>query len=230
MIPTRIMTLGAAGGLLVFALGVSPVLADGGRGCGGGHSFGTGHGMHRHGGTTHRLSHLLQHKQDLALTDEQVTKLKGLSLDQDRARIKAHAEVMIAGRELRSLVSDENTELSVIEAKVNEQEALEGKLRMIGIKGKRDFYAVLTPEQRGKYKTLREQMRHGPGSRMMKADSSDWIGGPAQDEMSASSQPESVMSHDVAEPSLVIPYAVHRQSPNVSRQPRSENSASLLYD
>ena len=78
---------------------------------------GTGYGMHRHGGTTHRLYHLLQHKQDLALTDEQVTKLKGLSLDQDRARIKAHADVIIAGRELRSLVSDDKAELSVIEAK-----------------------------------------------------------------------------------------------------------------
>lgn len=196
MIPTRMMTLGATAGLLIFALGAGPAWADGGRGCGGGHFFGTGHGMHGHGGTTHRLSHLLQYKQDLGLTDEQVTKLKGLSLDQDRARIKAHADVMIAARELRSLVSDDKTELSVIEAKVNEQEALEAKLRMIGIKGKRDLYAVLTPEQRDKYKTLREQRRHGYGSRMMKADSGDWIGGRAQVEASVPPQPEAVISHD----------------------------------
>ena len=201
MIPTRIMTLGAAAGLLVFAFGAGPAWADVGRGCGG-HFFGTGHGMHRHGGTTHRLlSHLLQHKQDLGLTDEQVTKLKGLSLDQDRARIKAHADVRIAGRELRSLVSDDKAELSVIEAKVNEQEALEAKLRMIGFKGKRDLYAVLTPEQRDKYKTLREQMRHGSGSRMMKAESGDWIGGRAQVGASVPPQPESVMSTDGAQSS-----------------------------
>lgn len=196
MIPTRMMTLGAAAGLLVFALGAGSAWADGGRGCGGGHFFGTGHDMHGHGGMTHRLSHLLQHKQDLGLTDEQVTKLKGLSLDQDRARIKAHADVMIAARELRSLVSDDKTELSLIEAKVNEQEALEAKLRMIGIKGKRDLYAVLTPEQRDKYKTLREQRRHGYGSRMMKADSGDWIGGRAQVEASVPPRPEAVISHD----------------------------------
>ena len=42
---------------------------------------------------------------------------------------------------------------------------------MIGIKGKRDFYAVLTPEQRDKYKTLGNRCGTGPGRAMMKADS-----------------------------------------------------------
>jgi periplasmic protein CpxP/Spy len=172
--------------------------ADGGHNWSRGHAFGSGtHGVHARGGMAHGLAdHLLQHKQDLGLTDEQVTKLKGLSLDQDRARIKAHADVMIAARELRSLVSDDKTELSLIEAKVNEQEALEAKLRMIGIKGKRDLYAVLTLEQRDKYKTLREQRRYGYGSRMMKADSGDWIGGRAQVEASVPPRPEAVISHD----------------------------------
>ncbi|MET0513941.1 MAG: periplasmic heavy metal sensor [Nitrospiraceae bacterium] len=198
MIPIRIMTLGVAAGLLVFTVGAGPAWADGGRGCGGGHFLGMGHGTHGHGGTAHRLNRLLQHKQDLGLTDEQVTKLKGLSLDQDRARIKAHADVMVAARELRSLVSDEKAELSVIEAKVNEQEALEAKLRMIGIKGKRDLYAVLTPEQRNKYKTFREQLRHGYGSRMMKADAGDGIGDQGQVGVSGPLQSKPDMPNDGA--------------------------------
>lgn len=52
-------------------------------------------------------------EQDLGLTDDQVTKLKVLALNQDRARILAHADVQVAERELRALVADEKTELSV---------------------------------------------------------------------------------------------------------------------
>jgi Spy/CpxP family protein refolding chaperone len=112
----------------------------------------------------------LRCKHQLNLSDEQVTRLKALALARDVAAIKAHAEVRLAARELRALVSDEKSELSAIEAKVNEQEQLEGKLKMIGIKAKREAYGVLTPEQRDKLKALREQTRQGYRSHMMRTD------------------------------------------------------------
>lgn len=129
------------------------------------------HGMHGHGSmATHLLRHLLRHKQDLGLTDEQITKLRSLALDADRATIRARAEVMVTERELRALMWDEKAELSAIEAKVKEHKAFEATARIIGIRAQRDLIGVLTPEQRAKQKTLREEMRHGSHPSMQRAE------------------------------------------------------------
>jgi Spy/CpxP family protein refolding chaperone len=164
--------VGIAAGAVMLIVTTSLASADGGYGWSRGHAFrAPGHGMQMHGKAGHRLAdRLLRHPQLLGLTDDQTAKLKALTLERDVAAIKAHAAVMLAARELRALVSDEKSELSAIEAKVNEQQQLEGKLQMIGIKARRDTYAVLTAEQRDKLKALREQMRHGYRSHMMKTD------------------------------------------------------------
>ncbi|MDP2382215.1 MAG: Spy/CpxP family protein refolding chaperone [Nitrospirota bacterium] len=162
------MLLGVAGGTVLLGITMTPAWADGGPACrGDGHVFGMAWpGMSSDAGwTSHTLRHLLRHQQDLGLTDEQVVKLKGLALDQDRARIRAYADVQIAERELRALVMDEKTELSVIEAKVNERESFAAKLSFRRIKAKRDFYAVLTPEQREKQKASHDRMKQAHRAR-----------------------------------------------------------------
>ena len=179
-------------GTLVLAMS-SSAWADGGWYGGRSHAFGAGHHrMQAHGKWGHSAAdRLLRHKQELGLTDDQVAKLKGLGLERDVAAIKAHAAVMLAAREVRALVSDEKAELSAIEAKVNEQEQLEGKLKMVGIKAKREAYGVLTPEQRDKLKALREQMRHGYRSHMMRTDaggSNDEKASPESDTAATGSQ------------------------------------------
>jgi protein CpxP len=156
------MFLGVAAGTVLLGITIPVVWADGEAACrGGGHGFGMArHGMSGHGGMTSQvLRNFLRHQQDLGLTDDQVTKLKVLALDQDRAQIRAHADVQVAERELRALVTDEKTELSVIEAKIKERESFEAKLSFMGIKATRDLYAVLTPEQREKQKVIHDQMR-----------------------------------------------------------------------
>jgi protein CpxP len=161
--------LGVVAGTILLGMMTPFAWADGGAACrGGGHAFGMArHDMSGYGGmTSHVLRNLLKHQQDLGLTDDQVTKLKVLALDQDRARIRAHADVQVAERELRALVADEKTELSVIEAKVKERESFEAKLSFMGIKAKRDLYAVLNPEQREKQKALRNQTRQMHRARM----------------------------------------------------------------
>ena len=162
------MLLGIAAGTVLSGITMTPVWADGGAACsGGGHAFGMARpGMSGHGGwTSHTLRHLLRHQQDLGLTDEQVVKLKGLALDQDRAKIRAHADVQIAERELRALVADEKTALSVIESKVNERESFAAKLSFMRIKAKRDLYAVLTPEQREKQKAIHDRIKQAHRAR-----------------------------------------------------------------
>src|SRR5262245_15498129 len=113
-----LLTLGIA---LVSTLVIAPMAsADDGPGCYGG----KGHAMSRHGGhghggaTTHLLRHLLRNKQELGLTDEQITKLRTVALDADRARIRAEADAMVSERELRALMWDEKVQLPAIEAKV----------------------------------------------------------------------------------------------------------------
>jgi len=163
------MFLGVAVGTVLLGGTVPFALADGGGSCrGGGHAFGMArHGLASHGGmTSHVLRNLLRHQQDLGLTDDQIDKLKSLALDQDRERIRAHADVAVAERELRALVSDDKTELSVIEAKIKERESIKSKLSFMGIKAKRDLYALLTPEQREKQKAIRDQMRQMHRGRM----------------------------------------------------------------
>ena len=170
------MLFGVAAGTVLLGIAIPFAWADGGAACrGGGHAFGMArHSISDHGGMpSHVLRNLLRHQQDLGLTEDQVTKLKVLALDQDRAQIRAHADVQVAERELRALVTDEKTELPVIEAKIKERESFEAKLSFMGIKAKRDLYAVLTSEQREKQKTIRDQMRQMHRARMFSSQGVD---------------------------------------------------------
>jgi Spy/CpxP family protein refolding chaperone len=170
------MLLGIAVGTFLLEMAIPFAWADGGAICrGGNRAMGMArHAMSGHGGmTSHALHNLLRHQQELGLTEDQVTKLKTLALDQDRAQIRAHADVQVANRELRALVTDERTELSVIEAKIKERESFEGKLSFMGIKAKRDLYAVLTPEQREKQKALRHQLRQMHRTRIFSSQGVD---------------------------------------------------------
>jgi len=162
--------VGIAVGALLFGLTSGLAWSEGGSGCrgGGGHGFGMSrHGMGGHEGSPRMLHRLLRHQQDIGLTDEQLAKLKALALDQDRAQILAHADVLVAERELRALIADEKTGLPVLEAKVKEGEALEANLRFMGIKAKRALLAVLTPEQRDKLKAIHGRMRESHRARML---------------------------------------------------------------
>src|SRR5262249_50777783 len=124
------MLLGMTAGTFLMGITIPFTWADGGAACrGGSHTMGMapdpllGHA----GLTSHILRNLLKHQQELGLMEDQVTKLKTLALDQDRAQIRAHADVQVAKRELRALVMEE-TELPVIESKIKERETFEGKL------------------------------------------------------------------------------------------------------
>lgn len=165
--------LGITMGMILAATISSSVSADEGGSCQGrqGHAV----GMIRHGGLGHSgmSGLLLRNKQELDLSEEQVAKLRMLSLDQDRSRIRAQADVLVAERELRALVWDEKTELSAIETKIKERESLEAGLRFMRIKAGRDLVAVLSPEQQVKLKSLREQGRDSHRHRMMKAETGE---------------------------------------------------------
>lgn len=151
--------------------GVQPTLADQKHGFSHAYSSDEGCCEELRGHCSHsvdHLRHLLNHQKEIGLTEEQVKKLKAIELDFDRGRIKSEAEIYVAERELLSLVEDEKTDLSMIEAKVKQSEMLEVGLRMLAFKARHDALAVLTPEQREKGKAahdkrMQEMMsgRHG---------------------------------------------------------------------
>ena len=180
--------------LLGSAFSLQPVLAnppDHGysKGHGGGsereHGGGYGGmGMPGHHATTgHLLRGLLRSQKEIGLSEDQVTKLKAIQLDLDRTRIKTEADIMVAERELSSLVEDSKTDLGAIEAKVKQSEALQTSLRMAAIKARRDTMAVLTPEQSERVKMVHERMKSMEGMREK--------GHPQRDEPKKESKPQS---------------------------------------
>ncbi len=151
----------------LLGLSLQPVWADdsyghgkesgGKQGCCEGHGYGHGMGGH-HASTGHLLRGLLQSQKEMGLTDEQVVKLKAIQLDLDKTRIKAEADIMVAERELRALIEDDKTELSVIEDKMKQAELQEVVLRIAALKARRNAMALLTPEQSQRVKAVHEAM------------------------------------------------------------------------
>jgi Spy/CpxP family protein refolding chaperone len=132
---------------------------------GGIHGSGSGHGYSKgmmHSGTGHLIRHLLNHEKNLGLTADQVTKLKDIQLNLDKARIKAEADIQIAERELKALTDNEQSDLATIETKLRQSEDLQVGLRMTSIKTRRDVMGLLTPEQRAKEKSEHAKMMDQP--------------------------------------------------------------------
>ena len=155
--------LSAASALvLAVALSLTPAWANQRHGYSGAHE-GHGSAYGEHGSyTAHYLRHLLKHQKDIGLTEEQVTKLKAMSLELDKTRIKAQADILVAERELRALVQDDKADLATIEAKLKQSEMMEVDARLAAIKTKREALALLTPQQREKEIAEHEKrMSHG---------------------------------------------------------------------
>ncbi len=172
MRPDTQLILGIAFGAALLA---SPLVwADGGGQCsrqGDERHAMSHHDAHAYGGVSaHIFQHLLKNKQELGLTDEQITRMRSVALDADRAHIRAQADVMVSERELRSRLRDEQAEMPTIEAKVKEHEAFEATARIIGIRVRRELIGILTPEQRAKQKALWDQHRRHDLSHMMQAE------------------------------------------------------------
>jgi protein CpxP len=119
------------------------------------------HGMGGHFSSTgHYLRHLLRHQDEIGLSEEQVNRLKAIQLDLDKTRIRTEAEMLVAERELASMVEDGKTDLPAIEAKLKQREGLGTALRMAAIKAKRDAVGLLNPDQLKKEKIELEKMMH----------------------------------------------------------------------
>ena len=138
--------------------------------------MGGGHHEHSRGMrdfVSHSLRGLLRHQKDLGLSGEQTARIRTISTDYAKIRIKGEADVKLAEVEVRSLVRDEKADLSAIESALKKSEGSHTALRLEGVKALRAAGAVLTPEQREKW---RAEMREGHRPGMHHAEQDPGVG------------------------------------------------------
>lgn len=129
---------------------------------GGGHQS-----MLGHGDVAERtpISFMLQNRETLNLTSEQVQKLEAIRSDFRKAGIRRSADLQIAEVELEELQRKEPLDLAKVEAQVKRIETLRAEQRLSRIKAIETGKALLTPEQRQKLDTLGQSRagRHTTG-------------------------------------------------------------------
>jgi Spy/CpxP family protein refolding chaperone len=111
---------------------------------------------------SHSVHSFLRHAKDLGLSEEQVTKLKSLMADYEKAKIRGEADLKLAEVDVQTLAHDEKADMAAIETAIRKSEAAHSNLRIEGMKTLRAASAVLTPEQREKWRAGRTMM-HGEG-------------------------------------------------------------------
>jgi protein CpxP len=127
-----------------------------------------GYGMKRdrhdsrgHGFVSSALHHLLRHAKDLGVSEEQHTKLRTIIHDYAKTQIRGEADAKVAELEVQTLVHDQKSELPAIEKAMRKSADAELALRLEGVKAFRAATAVLTPEQREKWRgMLRSSFGH----------------------------------------------------------------------
>ncbi len=152
-----VMLLGSM--LLAWALSLPP---EGSANPGPGFSSHYKHRGDKHNFVSRALRSLLRGQKDLNLSEEQVGSIKAIAVDYAKARIRGKADVKLAEVDVHVLIFDEKAQLSTIEAAMRKSESAKTALRLEGVKAMRAATAVLTAEQRDKWKaSMRERHRHG---------------------------------------------------------------------
>ncbi len=120
---------------------------------------------HEFGGGEHllRMAENPRVRQYLGLTDEQVARLHKIGIDQEKASVQARADLELRHIELRELLRADNPDHDAIMQKLDEVNALRGKMQKQQVETLLTARSVLTPEQVKKIKTFIESRGGGPG-------------------------------------------------------------------
>ncbi|HEV8673014.1 MAG TPA: periplasmic heavy metal sensor [Methylomirabilota bacterium] len=108
------------------------------------------------------ISIMLDHRSELGLTPEQVTRLETLRNNFARESIKRDADIRVAEMDLAALLEQEMLDMGKVEAKIQEVSKLRADLRIERLRTIEQGKAVLTPDQRTKLKTLLGTAGGGP--------------------------------------------------------------------
>jgi Spy/CpxP family protein refolding chaperone len=97
---------------------------------------------------------ILEHREQLALTQDQATRLETLRQEFTRETIRRDAELRIVEMDLAALLEQTPADLGKVEAKIRELEKLRADLRIARIRTLEQGRTILTTEQRTKLQAL----------------------------------------------------------------------------
>lgn len=100
------------------------------------------------------ISFMLDHRHDLGLTPEQVSRLEALRHEFAREAVRREAEIRVVELELAELLGRDPLDLGLVEPKIREAARLRAELRIARLRTLEQGKAVLTPEQRARLGAL----------------------------------------------------------------------------
>ncbi|HEV8310908.1 MAG TPA: Spy/CpxP family protein refolding chaperone [Methylomirabilota bacterium] len=100
------------------------------------------------------ISFMLEHRSELGLTPEQQSRLEALRGEFTREQIRREAEIRIAEMDLAALLEQDLLDMGKVEAKIREAAKLRSDLRIERLKTLEQGKALLTPEQRGRLRSM----------------------------------------------------------------------------
>lgn len=140
------------GGLLVAGVGLAAIVqADPGPR----HKMDRRCDTNRSGGhdvVGHALRGMIRSGEVLGLSADQESKIKAIALAHQKSRIQGEANVRLAELDVRTGLFNEKVELATLESALQKSESARTSMRLEGVKSLRAATAVLTPEQREKWR------------------------------------------------------------------------------
>jgi len=100
---------------------------------------------------------ILSMAEELELSKAQVSKIEGILLECEKARIQREAERKLAEVELRAMLRSEKIDREKLRKQVEKIGRLDAQLKLIDLEGMLDVKAVLTPEQIEKVKAIKKE-------------------------------------------------------------------------
>jgi Spy/CpxP family protein refolding chaperone len=120
-----------------------------------------GRGGFGHGGGLLRMAENPRVRQYLGLTDEQVSRLHQIGLNERKAAVQNRADMELRRIEFGELMRADSPDHDAIMQKLDEMNALRGKMEKARVETLLSARAVLTPDQLKKVKTFMENRGEG---------------------------------------------------------------------
>lgn len=99
---------------------------------------------------------IMEHKEELGLTDDQIAKIKALDLEVEKSSIRGMAEMKVFALELENRMSQDVIDVASIENMIDSSMASMALSAKATVKAYADLKSVATPEQKAKAKELKK--------------------------------------------------------------------------
>ena len=111
----------------------------------------------------HREGHefFLGMKDELGLSDEQVSKLKALKSETEKQMIRTEADIEILQIELHDILSQDKVNVKAVDTKIEKMGELQTKMYKAHIHARLNAQKILTPEQLKKHREIKGKRKHG---------------------------------------------------------------------